>query len=193
MHLYCFCAENTLMTIIAKNHTLIIDKHSLKTFDAKNLMELFHAYECTEDDHLFKVSYTCSTSILLSLLTNFDFVYFQVEDPCKLNQTLPEWLLTDTLRIKTSTVLPLIFYHKQETLPVINLSEINMTLANVVLPNQVYSEKRMSNFKIKKDFVEKREVHLRNKEKSQTLPTSTTPKHITEFLISFVRELPRHE
>lgn len=159
------------MSIIAKHYTLIINKSTLPKLKLTpaTLYKLFSDYECSEDDFLFKVSYqgTAHPTIyqqLLKLNLIADDHYYISADASKLSVPLPSWLDTDTIKaFQGKSYVPLIFFSKQENVPSIKLSEINMTLVNIPLPEQLFSDKRMSNFIVIEDFVEKREANLRHK------------------------------
>ncbi len=165
------------MSIIAKHYTLIINKSALQKLkiSASTLYKLFSEHERSEDDFLFKISYqgvahpTIYQQVLKLNLVADDHFYI-VAEASKLTLPVPAWLDTDTIKgFQGKSYIPLIFFHKQENIPVLKLSEINMTLVNIPLPDVLFSDKRMSNFIIVEDFVEKREANLRSKGISKTI------------------------
>lgn len=159
------------MSVIAKNHTLIINKAlamKLK-LSVDKLKKIFDSFECTEDDYLLKVVYHgASHPHIYQLLLKYELEnnehYCLISDAGKLHVNLPSWLDVDSIK-DLSKNTPLILFSKQENIPSLKLSEINTTLVNVVLPSNLFSEKRMSNFIVLEDYTEKREANLKNKNK----------------------------
>ena len=170
------------MSVIAKNHTLIINKSAVNRIklNVDKLKKIFHGFECSEDDFLFKVSYYGASHphihqlLLKHELENGEHYSF-FPDAGKVTFNLPSWLDIDTIK-DLSKVTPLDIFSKQENVPSLKLSEINKTLVNVVLPNDLFSEKRMSNFIIIEDFTEKREANLRTKNKKPILSEKNNSK-----------------
>ena len=78
---------------------------------------------------------------------------FFLKNLIKLLTANPSWLDTDTIKNLHSANVPLLLFHKQETLPVIKLSEITTCFVNLNIPLELFSEKRMSNFAVIEDIL----------------------------------------